>query len=60
LYHSSFASFTETGNEETLNQLAYPILDDEECIDLWNEWYLPETEICAGYHNAGKDFCGVC
>lgn len=42
-----------------MNQLVYPILGDSVCQDLWNEWYFPDTEICAGYQSEGKDFCGV-
>lgn len=47
-----------TGNEETLNQLAYPILDDSVCANHWTD-FLPVNELCAGYENQRKDFCGV-
>ena len=50
--------FAATGNEELLNQLAYPILDDSVCKQHWDD-FIPNTEICAGYVNQTKDFCGV-
>ena len=53
-----FDSFTETGDEEVMNQLAMPILDDSVCKNIWQD-FITGTEICAGYENAGKDFCAV-
>ena len=41
-----------------MNQLAYPILDDSVCQNHWND-FIPNAEICAGYENSTKDFCGV-
>ena len=54
----SFYTHLGTGNEEVLNQVDLPILDDEVCQEHWPE-YLVETELCAGHENAGKDFCWV-
>jgi hypothetical protein len=47
-----------TGNEEVLNQVDLPILDDSVCA---NEFpvYLTNNELCAGYKNQGKDWCAV-
>ena len=46
-----------TGNQDVLNQVDLPILSDQECQQHWTD-YIPATEICAGYNNGGKDFCG--
>jgi secreted trypsin-like serine protease len=51
-----WGSTSHTGNEEVLNQLLYPILEDSICSDHWTD-FLPATEICAGYENQKKDFC---
>merc|ERR550539_109203 len=56
-YLPGWGSTETTGNEETLNQLAYPILADSICANHWDD-FLPNTEICAGYENQVKDFCG--
>ncbi|XP_060571115.1 chymotrypsinogen A-like [Ruditapes philippinarum] len=56
-YLPGWGSTETTGNEETLNQLKYPILDDSICANHWDD-FLPNTEICAGYENQKKDFCG--
>ncbi|XP_052789911.1 vitamin K-dependent protein C-like isoform X2 [Mya arenaria] len=55
-YLAGWGSTSSTGNEETLNQLMYPILDDSVCSGIWDD-FLPGTEICAGYQNQTKDFC---
>ena len=47
-----------TGNEEVMNQVAMPILDDAVCQSHWQD-FIPNTEVCAGYENGGKDFCSV-
>ena len=47
-----------TGDEEVLNQVAMPILADSVCQSHWTD-FLPNTEVCAGYENGGKDFCSV-
>lgn len=49
---------TDTGNEEVLNQVDLPILDDEVCAEHF-QGYLAETEMCAGFENEGKDWCWV-
>ena len=41
-----------------MNQLAYPILADSVCQQNFRVFF-PNTEICAGYVNSTKDFCGV-
>lgn len=46
------------GNEEVLNQVDLPILDDQTCQMHWQD-YIPDTELCAGYENMHKDFCAV-
>ncbi|XP_045213760.1 chymotrypsinogen A-like isoform X2 [Mercenaria mercenaria] len=56
-YLPGWGSTETTGNEEVLNQLNYPILDDSVCANHWTD-FLPYTEICAGYENQLKDFCG--
>jgi transmembrane serine protease 2 len=56
-YLPGWGSTSSTGNEELLNQLMYPILDDSICAKHWDD-FLPNTEICAGYENSTKDFCG--
>ena len=48
----------ETGNEEVMNQVDLPILDDSVCQQHFPD-YLPNTELCAGYENAHKDWCAV-
>ncbi|KAH3714944.1 chymotrypsinogen A-like [Dreissena polymorpha] len=55
-YLAGWGSTKYTGNDETLNQLMMPKLDDNICASHWND-YLPVTEICAGYENQQKDFC---
>ncbi|KAH3871591.1 chymotrypsinogen A-like [Dreissena polymorpha] len=55
-YLPGWGSTQNTGNEETLNQLMMPILDDSICANHWND-FLPATEMCAGYENQQKDFC---
>jgi len=57
-WNSLLELFSATGNEEVLNQLMYPILDDSICANHWDD-FLPATELCAGYENQRKDFCGV-
>jgi len=52
-----WGSTSSTGNEEVLNQLMYPILADSICANIWDD-FLPTNEICAGYQNSTKDFCG--
>ena len=47
-----------TGNEEVMNQIAQPIRADANCSGIY-VGYLPQTELCAGYTNGGKDFCNV-
>lgn len=47
-----------SGNEEVLNQVDLPVLEDYVCHEHWDD-YLPETELCAGHENMGKDFCAV-
>lgn len=47
-----------TGNEEVLNQVDLPILDDSVCQSEFPV-FLSNTEVCAGYKNQGKDWCGV-
>ena len=49
---------SDTGDEEVMKQVDMPILDDAVCIGHWDD-FLPETEICAGHENGGKDFCVV-
>ena len=41
-----------------MNQVAMPILDDAVCQSHWQD-FIPNTEVCAGYENGGKDFCSV-
>ena len=53
-----FVCCLDTGDEEVMNQVALPIIDDATCQSHWND-FLPATELCAGYENGGKDFCGV-
>lgn len=55
-YLPGWGSTASTGNEEVLNQVDLPILDDSVCQ---NEFpgYIPATELCAGYKNQGKDWC---
>ena len=48
----------DTGNEEVMNQIAIPIRDDTVCQQHF-QGYLPNTEICAGMENSGKDWCVV-
>lgn len=45
-----------TGDEEVMNQVGLPIIDDSTCQSHWTD-FLPNTELCAGYENGGKDFC---
>ena len=47
-----------TGNEKVMNQVAMPILYDAVCQSHWQD-FIPNTEVCAGYDNGGKDFCSV-
>ena len=49
---------SETGNEEVMNQVDLPILDDSVCQQHYPD-FLPNTELCAGYENAKKDWCAV-
>ncbi|KAH3869477.1 plasma kallikrein-like [Dreissena polymorpha] len=56
-YLPGWGSTSSTGDEEGLNQLLYPIVDDSICANHWDD-FLPATEICAGYENQHKDFCG--
>ena len=51
---SYFFPWIGTGNEEVLDQIELPILADTNC-----SVYLPQTELCAGYTNGGKDFGAV-
>lgn len=55
-YLPGWGSTATTGNEEVLNQVDLPILDDSVCA---NEFpvYLTNNELCAGYKNQGKDWC---
>ena len=41
-----------------MNQVGLPIIDDSTCQSHWTD-FLPNTELCAGYENGGKDFCSV-
>ncbi|KAL4240264.1 Tryptase beta-2 [Mactra antiquata] len=56
-YLPGWGSTSSTGNEEVMNQVDLPIVDDSICANHWND-FLPATELCAGYENGGKDFCG--
>ncbi|XP_052820910.1 chymotrypsinogen A-like [Mya arenaria] len=56
-YLPGWGSTRNTGDEEQLNQLMYPILDDSICANHWDD-FLPANELCAGYENQRKDFCG--
>ena len=48
----------DTGDEEVMNQVGLPIIADSVCSTHWQD-FLPNTELCAGYENGGKDFCAV-
>lgn len=50
--------FSATGNEEVLNQVDLPILDDSVCQSEFPV-FLADTEVCAGYKDQGKDWCAV-
>ena len=41
-----------------MNQVDLPILDDSVCQQHFPD-FLPNTELCAGYENAHKDWCAV-
>ena len=41
-----------------MNQVDLPILADTLCQQHF-PGFLPDTELCAGYENQGKDWCGV-
>ena len=51
-------SLPGTGDEEVMNQIPQPIVADSNCTGFYIG-YLPNTEMCAGYTNGGKDFCNV-
>jgi len=56
-YLPGWGSTASTGNEEVMNQVDLPILSDSQCQSHF-PGYLPATELCAGYENQGKDWCG--
>ena len=43
-----------------MNQISMPILTDSICTSEYHDGFIPIKQICAGYKNGGKDFCGVC
>ncbi|WAQ96260.1 ENTK-like protein [Mya arenaria] len=49
-------AMADTGNEEVMNQVDLPILDDSVCMQ-HDPYFIPNTEMCAGYENKGKDWC---
>jgi hypothetical protein len=51
-------SFTGNATDEVLKQVGLPIMADNVCSKHWTD-YLAATELCAGYEDGGKDFCGV-
>jgi len=56
-YLPGWGSTATTGNEEVMNQVDLPILDDSVCQSEFPV-FLTATEVCAGYKNQGKDWCG--
>ncbi|XP_052789016.1 plasma kallikrein-like [Mya arenaria] len=55
-YLAGWGSTRNTGDEEVMNQVDMPILADSVCAGHWDD-FLPDTELCAGHENGGKDFC---
>ncbi|KAL3875570.1 hypothetical protein ACJMK2_033511 [Sinanodonta woodiana] len=56
-YLPGWGSTSSTGNEEVLNQVDLPILADSVCQAHFPD-FIPDGEVCAGYENGNKDFCG--
>ncbi|KAH3872497.1 anionic trypsin-2-like isoform X2 [Dreissena polymorpha] len=55
-YLPGWGGTATTGNEEVMNQVDLPIVDDSICQTHFPD-YLPNTELCAGYENQHKDWC---
>ncbi|KAL3875572.1 hypothetical protein ACJMK2_033513 [Sinanodonta woodiana] len=55
-YLPGWGSTLSTGNEDVLNQVNMPILDDGVCSRHFRD-FLSDTELCAGYENGIKEFC---
>ncbi|XP_052785094.1 plasma kallikrein-like [Mya arenaria] len=55
-YLPGWGGTRNTGNEEVMNQVDLPILDDSVCMQ-HDPYFIPNTEMCAGYENKGKDWC---
>ena len=54
-----FLKSLATGDDEVLNQVDMPILDDGVCSRQFRD-FMSDTEICAGYESGIKEFCPVC
>jgi len=48
---------TTNPNDEVLFQVDLPIMADHDCQTHYQD-YIVGKELCAGYENGGKDFCG--
>nr|ADA61200.1 serine protease [Sinohyriopsis cumingii] len=55
-YLPGWGSTLTTGDDEVLNQVDMPILDDSVCSRQFRD-FLSDTEICAGYETGIKEFC---
>ena len=60
LLKSNVSTYTGTGNDNVLRQVEVPIMSREKCRDeMYSQIdvHVSANEICAGYHEGGKDSC---